>query len=160
MRVADAYGRSAALRLAVELRQPAAHAAIRNGLDPALLQALLAIETHARGRAWRTFEGVLARLLLRLGLTARVERLSLGCAQIQPRRLSFGSIDDRIAVLLDPRSAIPIAAEVVKAEVHNLRLDAAHPMCWSEEMWKTMGLSYNGDAGYGLLLRAAYMQLA
>jgi hypothetical protein len=132
----------------------------REGLHPAALGAVLAIETHARGQVWRLIERASARVFLALGLSAKVEGMSVGIAQIQPRRLSHPiDLAGRLRRLRQTEESVDLCGQIL-AEIcleARIPLDSSQ---WSRGDWRTIARSYSGDDRYADALMAAYRVLA
>lgn len=128
----------------------------RHGIDPLVLAAVLAIENHARGRVWRGVEICAARLLLALGRRRRVERLSLGIAQIQPCRVPGDQpLRERVDRLLARPDSVDLCAQIV-AEIHGNQDLPSEAAKWSGGDWEVIGFGYGGDRLYGRALSRAY----
>ena len=114
--------------------------------------------THA-GKVWRGVEVCAVRLLLAFGGRRRVERLSLGIAQIQPCRVPGDQpLHRRVDRLLARSDAVDLCAQIV-AGIHgdqNLHPEAS---TWSGENWAAIGFGYGGDRIYGPALSGAYVVL-
>jgi hypothetical protein len=124
---------------------------------PSLIAAVLSVEQLARGPMWRMIEAIVARLLVRMRAHRRVERMSLGVAQIQPRHLhSLRPLHERVDALLRPEIATDECARIVARLCEDGRLDATKPERWSGRAWKHVAAGYAGDGRYGDALQAAF----
>lgn len=127
----------------------------RWGVDAVALATVLAVETHARGPVWRAIEHAVARVFLALGLAGRVECMSLGIAQIQPRRVSNPEdLRDRLAALARPQDSVELCAQIlgeIRCRFH-LQMDSSE---WSEDDWGMVAREYGGDGRYGEALISA-----
>lgn len=132
----------------------------RWGVDADALATVLAVEAHARGPVWRAIEYVAARVLLAFGFAGRVECMSLGIAQIQPRGVSNPEdLRGRLAALARPQDSVEFCAQVL-GEIRwrcHLPTDSGE---WSESDWRVVAKEYGGDDRYAEALISAYRILA
>ena len=154
------YGVIAARRVDSGTVQLAQRSVSLYRVEAALVIAVVAVEMLARGFVFRRVEATTARVIARVGLGAYAERMSLGIAQIQPRLLDPGTtLDERISRLLLPSTAIEECARILLARCECIGLDPLNPLSWPRDAWRSLGHAYNGDAGYGDVLAAAYAEL-
>lgn len=115
----------------------------------------------ARGAVWRRLEVLAVRILLAMGCHRRVERMSLGIAQIQPRCVEGADdLRQRVRVLLGQRGSTNECARLLAGICRREGIDVIPPEQWSRDHWERVGLAYGGDKRYGEALRAAFAALA
>lgn len=129
-------------------------------LEPRVVAAVLAVEMLARGALWRYMELVTAYGLLALGCHARVDRMSLGIAQIQPRRMrGTDDIKQRVGVLRGESGSADECARLLAEICHQVRIDQLPPGRWSRDDWAQVALAYGGNRRYGDAMKAAFVAL-
>jgi hypothetical protein len=124
-----------------------------------LVGAIIAVETSVRGPFWRYAEWILARILLRIGYKQRVASMSLGPAQLQPRRVGVDLSVEGLGSLMNPLSAQYHCGALALRISQNLGLDANKSPTWGRSDWRQFGKSYNGSFDYGDVLRATFIAL-
>lgn len=140
---------------------PVEQSASRWGVDACVVAAVLAFEMLARGPVWRALEAATARVLMAIGRSHRVERMSLGIAQIQPRRVPDpDGLRDRVGILLQERDCIEECARILTQICRDAGLNGKRPSTWSAHDWNHLALGYGGDRRYGEALASAFGLLA
>lgn len=153
---ASSFGKLAASRFPQGTRLASVPAVV----SPNLVAAVLAVEMLERGWLARAAERWIATLLTHLRCHGRVERMSLGIAQIQPRALSVpASLEGRVTAALDDQLAPALCSEVIARIGRELDLDTARPESWEANRWRSFGLAYNGFSVYGIVLRSAFDEI-
>jgi hypothetical protein len=156
------YGLIAAQRfIRHALGAPLEQSASRWNVDACVVAAVLAVEMLARGPWWRALEAATARVLMALGRSNRVERMSLGIAQIQPRHMRGPDrLRDRVGALLQERDSIGECARILAQICRDAGLDGKRPTTWTAHDWNHLALGYGGDLRYGKALASAFGFLA
>lgn len=124
--------------------------------DPRLVASVLAIETANRGRIARAVENAFARLLIRLRAERRFRRMSLGIAQLQPRRLELDFAWESVNLLNTERYAIQSLIDVIRDDCARCAIDPLSAERWRLPEWYEFGTAYNGSRMYGAVLEATY----
>lgn len=149
--LARSYAYGLAPHLWTEVKQVAS-----DRTDPALVASVLAIETGNRGRMARAIENAFAELLFALRAEGRFSRMSLGIAQLQPRRVGLGFTRASIELLNNERYAIEACRGVVVNSSVRCSLDPLAAGTWDATDWHSFGWAYNGSHMYGAVLNTTY----
>jgi hypothetical protein len=129
--VADRYSvflaHGYARRLPKEWWIDAQRAVAGHRLDPVLLASVIAVEAGNRPRLVRWAENAFALILVTVRACKRFGRLSLGIAQIAPRRLGLPCARATVMVLNTPSEAMSACASIVKqSSTYGLAGDEGH----------------------------------
>jgi hypothetical protein len=133
--------------------------ASRGRVDPALVGAVVAVESGNRGPATRLLENAFARVLVSVGAEQRFARLSLGIAQVQPRRLGLPCSCASLRLLNDETFAVDACVSVVLDSCETSVLDPRGVGTWQSSAWHAFGWAYHGSRLYGEVLSATYARL-
>lgn len=133
--------------------------ASRETVDAALVVSVLALESGNRGRVVRAIENSYAALLILMRRRTRFERMSLGIAQLQPRRVGLRMSRASRRALADERFSIESCVRVVTDSCAASGLDPIRVPWWDRREWRSFGWAHNGSRLYGNVLESTYAQV-